>query len=458
MYSIESSNVAVNNFNEYLKFYLFKLQSSLDTVVMELESESELSKIKDVMTAREMLKYKDTIIRFDESLLIQFKVIEYYLNAGAFEAPQVYNAINNIKKSDILSNTARFQNNNIKKAELLDEITKVNNIINGVDVDFDYYVSLLTTSDLQERDKLSLLALKAYESTKMTKKEEVAPSLESIISSVESKEEKVDFSDLETKFKELTDEANKLKNKYYYLFEGKTTSQLSYHFEAVKAYGDKFIDNIKKFSYKEGAMIGCLYYIAKLVEDIKSINTNGNMSDREIYELYLQEMEDVIAATYEIAPYIDEVKDEKEKSSSNVLYFTDTHGRVLFNAFDFDSDDRKSIETLLNKLENGQYDYLKGGIKFSQVNGSITPIFINKSGRMACSYIRLDDNMVLLLTCDTSKEIYDKTLSIEKRNIEYIKKLKEDFGKLSEEDKESMIRQQDELRFNMKLSESEAVL
>ena len=120
MYNIESSNVAVNNFNEYLKFYLFKLQSSLDTVVMELESESDLSKIKEVMTAREMLKYKDTIIRFDESLLIQFKVIEYYLNAGAYEAPQVYDAINKIKNSDILNNTTRFQNNNIKKAELLD--------------------------------------------------------------------------------------------------------------------------------------------------------------------------------------------------------------------------------------------------------------------------------------------------------------------------------------------------
>ena len=114
MYNIESSNVAVNNFNEYLKFYLFKLQSSLDTVVMELESESDLSKIKEVMTAREMLKYKDTIIRFDESLLIQFKVIEYYLNAGAYEAPQVYDAINKIKNSDILNNTTRFQNNNIK--------------------------------------------------------------------------------------------------------------------------------------------------------------------------------------------------------------------------------------------------------------------------------------------------------------------------------------------------------
>ena len=458
MYNIESSNVAVNNFNEYLKFYLFKLQSSLDTVVMELESESDLSKIKEVMTAREMLKYKDTIIRFDESLLIQFKVIEYYLNAGAYEAPQVYDAINKIKKSDILNNTTRFQNNNIKKAELLDEIAKVKNIIDGVEVDFDYYVSLLTSSDLHEQDKLSLLALKAFESTKMTKKEEISPSIESIISSVESKKEKIDFSDLETRFKELTDEANKLKNKYYYLFEGKTTSQLSYHFEAVKAYGDNFVENAKKFSYKEGAMIGCLYYIAKTVEDIKSINTNGNMSDREIYELYLQEMEDVIRVSYEIGSYLDEVTEEKEKSSSNILYFTDTHGRTLFNISDFDSDDRKSIETLLNKLENGQYDYLKGGIKSTQVNGSITPIFINKSGRMACSYIRLDDDIVMLLTCDTLKEIYNKTLSIEKKNIEYIKKLKEDFRKLSEEEKEAMIRQQDELRFNMQLLESEAVL
>ena len=56
------------------------------------------------------------------------------------------------------------------------------------------------------------------------------------------------------------------------------------------------------------------------------------------------------------------------------------------------------------------------------------------------------------------KEIYNKTLSIEKKNIEYIKKLKEDFRKLSEEEKEAMIRQQDELRFNMQLLESEAVL
>ena len=64
----------------------------------------------------------------------------------------------------------------------------------------------------------------------------------------------------------------------------------------------------------------------------------------------------------------------------------------------------------------------------------------------------------MLLTCDTLKEIYNKTLSIEKKNIEYIKKLKEDFRKLSEEEKEAMIRQQDELRFNMQLLESEAVL
>ena len=59
---------------------------------------------------------------------------------------------------------------------------------------------------------------------------------------------------------------------------------------------------------------------------------------------------------------------------------------------------------------------------------------------------------------EVEKEIYNKTLSIEKRNIEYIKKLKEDFRKLSKEEKEAMIRQQDELRFNMQLLESEAVL
>ena len=457
MYSIESSNVAVNNFNEYLKFYLFKLQSSLDTVMMELESESELSKIKDCLTARDILKYKDTIIRLDKDLTTQFKIIEYYLEAGAQEAPQVYDAINCIKKNDILTSTNRTQSNNIKKAELMDEINKVKSVIENKEVDFDYYVSLLSDSDLSEEDKLNLLALKAFESTKYIKKE-TTPSLESIISSVESKEEIVDFSDLLIRFDELTKKANELKNKYYYLFDGKTNSQLSYHFEAVKAYGDDFVQNIKNYSYKEGAMIACLYHIAKSVEDIKSINTNGTVSDRELYELYLNEMEEVIDLAYEVSTYIDEINKEKLDKPSSILYFTDTHGRLLFDSSKFDSDDRKSIETLINKLENGQYDFMKGGIKSSMVNGSITPIYINKSGRIGCSYIRLDDNMVLLLTCDTLKYVYDKTLSIEKRNIEYIKKLKEDFKKMSEEDKLKMIREQDELRFNMALNESEAVL
>lgn len=457
MYSIESSNIAVNNFNEYLKFYLFKLQSSLDTVMMELESESEISKIKECLTARDILKYKDTIIRLDDSLITQFKIIEYYLNGGAPEAPQVYDAINNIKNSEILNSTSRTQSNNVKKAELTDEINRVKNIIENKEVDFDYYISLLNGSDLSESDKLNLLALKAFESTKYIKKD-MSPSLESIISSVESKEENVDFSDLLNRFDELTKKANVLKNKYYYLFDGKTNSQLSYHFEAVKAYGDNFIQNVRNYSYKEGAMIACLYHVAKSVEDIKSINTNGTVSDRELYELYLNEMEEVIDLASEVSAYIDEIDKEKEDKPSSILYFTDTHGRLLFDSSKFDSDDRKSIETLINKLENGQYDFIKGGIKSSMVNGSITPIYINKSGRIGCSYIRLDDNIVLLLTCDTLKYVYDKTLSIEKRNIDYIKKLKEDFKKLSEEEKQQMIREQDELRFNMTLNESEAVL
>lgn len=455
MYNIESSNAAVKNFNDYLKFYLFKLQSSLDAVVMELESETELTKVREVMTAREMLKYKDTVTRLDKSVLKQFEIIKFYLDAGAYEAPQVYNAINAIKRSDILNSANRVQSNNIKKAELLDEINKVKNIIDNKEVDFDYYVSLLNASDLSEEDKLNLLALKAFESTKFVKKE-TTPSLESIISSVETKEETVDFSDLVARFDKLSKQANELKNEFYYLFEGKNASQLSYHFEAVKACGKEFLECIRNYSYKEGAMIACLYCVAKSIEDIKTINTNGTISDRELYEICLNEMEAIITEANNIKTQI--MQSKESQKPSNILYLTDTHGRLLFDMSEFDSDDKKRIEILINKLENGQYDSIKGGIKSSLVNGTITPVLVNKSGNIGCSYIRLDDDMVLLLTCDTLKNIFSETIKIEKKYIDYIKKIKEDFKKLSKEEKMEMIREQDELRFNMTLDESEAVL
>lgn len=455
MYNIESSNAAVKNFNDYLKFYLFKLQSSLDAVVMELESETELTKVREVMTAREMLKYKDTVTRLDKSVLKQFEIIKFYLDAGAYEAPQVYNAINAIKKSDILNSANRVQSNNIKKAELLDEINKVKNIIDNKEVDFDYYVSLLNASDLSEEDKLNLLALKAFESTKFVKKE-TTPSLESIISSVETKEETVDFSDLVARFDKLSKQANELKNEFYYLFEGKNASQLSYHFEAVKACGKEFLECIRNYSYKEGAMIACLYCVAKSIEDVKTINTNGTISDRELYEICLNEMEAIITEANNIKTQI--MQSKESQKPSNILYLTDTHGRLLFDMSEFDSDDKKRIEILINKLENGQYDSIKGGIKSSLVNGTITPVLVNKSGNIGCSYIRLDDDMVLLLTCDTLKNIFSETIKIEKKYIDYIKRIKEDFKKLSKEEKMEMIREQDELRFNMTLDESEAVL
>lgn len=455
MYNIESSNTAVKNFNDYLKFYLFKLQSSLDAVVMELEAETELTKVREVMTAREMLKYKDTVTRLDKSVLKQFEIIKFYLDAGAYEAPQVFNAINAIKRSDILNSANRVQSNNIKKAELLDEINKVKNIIDNKEVDFDYYVSLLNASDLSEEDKLNLLALKAFESTKFVKKE-TTPSLESIISSVETKEETVDFSDLVARFDELSKQANELKNEFYYLFEGKNASQLSYHFEAVKACGEEFLECIRNYSYKEGAMIACLYCVAKSIEDIKTINTNGTISDRELYEICLNEMEAIITEANNIKTQI--MQSKESQKPSNILYLTDTHGRLLFDMSEFDSDDKKRIEILINKLENGQYDSIKGGIKSSLVNGTITPILVNKSGNIACSYVRLDDDMVLLLTCETLKNIFSETIKIEKKYIDYIKRIKEDFKKLSKEEKMEMIREQDELRFNMTLDESEAVL
>lgn len=455
MYNIESSNAAVKNFNDYLKFYLFKLQSSLDAVVMELESETELTKVREVMTAREMLKYKDTVTRLDKSVLKQFEIIKFYLDAGAYEAPQVYNAINAIKRSDILNSANRVQSNNIKKAELLDEINKVKNIIDNKEVDFDYYVSLLNASDLSEEDKLNLLALKAFESTKFVKKE-TTPSLESIISSVETKEETVDFSDLVARFDKLSKQANELKNEFYYLFEGKNASQLSYHFEAVKACGKEFLECIRNYSYKEGAMIACLYCVAKSIEDIKTINTNGTISDRELYEICLNEMEAIITEANNIKTQI--MQSKESQKPSNILYLTDTHGRLLFDMSEFDSDDKKRIEILINKLENGQYDSIKGGIKSSLVNGTITPVLVNKSGNIGCSYIRLDDDMVLLLTCETLKNIFSETIKIEKKYIDYIKRIKEDFKKLSKEEKMEMIREQDELRFNMTLDESEAVL
>ena len=455
MYSIDSSKTAVNNFNEYLKFYLFKLQSSLDTVNMELNSETELSKIKDAMTAREILKYEDTITRLDKTISVQFEIIRFYLNAGAFEAPQVYNAIKTIKSSDILNSTNRFQSNNMRKAELVQEINKIKDVLENKEVDFDYYVSLLNSSNLVEKDKISLLALKAFESTKYIKKDKT-PSFESIISSVESKEKVADFSRLVEKFNKLMENANPLKNKFYYLFEGKNSSQLSYHFEAVKASGNDFIENVKKYSYKEGAMIACLYHIAEIVEDIKTINTNGSESDKELYEIYLDDMEKTISVASEVAVYLEEIN--KEQKPSSILYLTDTHGRVLFDLSEFNSDDRKNIEALIYKLENGQFDYLKSGIKSAMVNGSITPICVNKLGRMCCSYIKLDDDMVLLLTFDTKKEIFDKTLSIEKKYIDYIKRIKEDFKKISEEEKVQMINEQDELRFNLNFNGSEAVL
>ena len=203
-------------------------------------------------------------------------------------------------------------------------------------------------------------------------------------------------------------------------------------------------------------MIACLYCVAKSIEDIKTINTNGTISDRELYEICLNEMEAIITEANNIKTQI--VQSKESQKPSNILYLTDTHGRLLFDMSEFDSDDKKRIEILINKLENGQYDSIKGGIKSSLVNGTITPVLVNKSGNIGCSYIRLDDDMVLLLTCETLKNIYSKTINIEKKYIDYIKRIKEDFKKLSKEEKMEMIREQDELRFNMTLDESEAVL
>lgn len=449
-------------FNEYLEKYLSNLNALLDKIEHELSINDMLSNIRNIENPKEILKHKDMLLELDSNLAESFKVLEIFDNEGILKGPQVQGAINKIKNCKALSNV----NNSeivIRRAEIENNISKIESILCGEIEDYDYYVSLVEESDLSETEKINIFAYYALDSIVPVKKIEDVE--EKNISDTEEiqndTKEEIDVSDSINRFNDLVKKAQSFQNDFYYLIKKRGKNEIKYIFETVNAVSsDKsnlFYEIARNYSDSESVIVGCLYKIGLLIEEINEIDiTNGQKDDKELYDVYLDELSETINVALEKGEELKEIEQLSNGGKHTVLFLLDETGQPLFDMSEFKNYDRDSAARCIEKLEQGIKDYNKGD-KCTIVNGIKERVYVNKQDQMAVSFVTLDKDSVLVLTVDRKDKdrIYNSTINIEKRYRTEIQNWKKVFPTLSQEEKTKLFEEQEELRKQLLVQNSE---
>ena len=426
-----------NKFEDFIHEYMQGLQTQKSLLEKSIRSEKVISAASQDRTIASVLKAKEVLLSLDATLKVDIDMLEFFESNQASLLPQVQGILNKIFTSQVFQNSAKNSLENQKKLQVFEaNILECQKILEGNEYSFPYLTSLLEVSSLTEKEKLQILSKVVYESSPKIEIEQSLPLKKTEVSKTFSVESMLPI------YQELLNKSNLLSHKYYYLLEGKNSSQLEYLKAVVSIVQDHEVSP-EDFQYIEEKMCVCLLEIfdtKKILEEfMKTIPDFKNVSEqtKDSLEYYLECLKDAISQIDALAPRL-KTQDIASQPADNLIFLMNYHNLPMFHLEDFSAEEKNRIANLLRGLLQGKKDYERG-VKHSKLLSEQKldfDVFLNKNGDIAVSYVLLSNMNFLILTFDRKKDIYDASLYLLKKYQEKISSLQSEnfFSLLGEQE------------------------
>ena len=453
MYSNEKVKPSYDKFTAYLKKHIKELKSQLEDYEKKANYSEVISELRDNPSLDMVLKEREFLISLNSSFDSQFKLIDFFVMRNASEAPQVTATIRLILESDEVKNFDTKVSSSFNVSAIREELEQYTSLLNGVNLDIDFLVSVLDKSTLSEKEKLDVLSKNAFdriptkkldESLKEEKDKAIEEEMAKKINETSS-EEMTDITKLNDRFMISMPAIEDIKKTYRYLVKNKTEKQLAYAKSMFKIFdvGELSIEDTANYANE---IIMSLYLeIMSYSEEISGLIEKASdgklpIGETQYLELFITDIEGYIMQfsslikTKEMEEKKEETKTEEDKK---LLFLADGRGKCTLDFTGFKSTE---VETLFDKCRRSikRKEYRLGpGTNFS--------VLMNNVSKTACSYVSLSDQFNLVIDVSHIGEAHDRAIGIATKNQGVIN----DYIELVSKNPDEAYSDQEEIRRNI---------
>lgn len=453
MYSNEKVKPSYDKFTAYLKKHIKELKSQLEDYENKANYSEVISELRDNPSLDMVLKEKNFLISLNPSFDSQFKLIDFFVMRNASDAPQVSATIRSILESDEVKNFDTKVSSSFNVSAIREELEQYTSLLNGVNLDIDFLVSVLDKSTLSEKEKLDVLSKNAFdriptkkldESLKEEKDKAIEEEMTKKINETSS-EEMTDITKLNDRFMISMPVIEDIKKTYRYLVKNKTEKQLTYAKSIFKIFDAGELSIEDAANYANEIIISLYLGIVSYSDEVKDLIEKASdgklpIEDSQYLELCITDIEGYIMQFSNLVK-LKEIEDKKEETKTEedkkLLFLADGRGKCTLDFTGFKSTE---VETLFDKCRRSikRKEYRLGpGTNFS--------VLMNNVSKTACSYVSLSDQFNLVIDVSHIGEAHDRAIGIATKNQAIIN----DYIELANKNPDEVYSEQEEIRRNI---------
>lgn len=453
MYSNDKVKPSYEKFTAYLKKHIKELKSQLDDYERKANYGEVINELRNNPSLDMVLKERASLISLNPSFDSQFKLIDFFVMRNASDAPQVTSTIRTILESEEVKNFDTKVSSSFNVSAIREELEQYTSLLNGVNLDIDFLVSVLDKSTLSEKEKLDVLSKNAFDRIPVKKldeslKEEKDKAIEEemvLKVNESSEEEMVDIHKLNDRFMISMPVIEDIRKTFNYLVKNKNEKQLTYAKSMFKLFDLGQLSPDEAINYANEIVLSLYLEIMSYSDEIKGLiekASDGKLSlgDYQYLEMCIEDEENYLMQFSSLAKMREEEKKKEEvktEEEKKLIFLVDGRGKCLL---DFNGFNSSEVETLLDKCKRGlrRKEYRLGpGTNFS--------VIMNNVSKTACSYVSLSDQFNLVIDVSHIGEAHDRAIGIATRNQDTIN----DYIELANKDPEEIYSEQESIRRNI---------
>lgn len=400
MYIEDKVKPSYDKFISYLENHINEKQKELEEYELKKGYKEIIDNLIKNPNLEDVLAHRDFLMSLNNSLDTYFKLIDFFLSRNASNAPQVSIAIRSIIECDDVKNYEINISSNFNPRVIKEEIEQYKSLLNGINYDIDFLVSILDKSPLTENEKLDVLSKNAFDrimqkkikdSVLDEKNNALEESMNQTINEPEI-EDMVDISKLKSRYMISYSAVDNIKRMYNYLTKNKTDKQIMYAKSMYKLYDLNEFTQEDINNYLPEIMTSLFLGICENDDEINKLLSKERhekilRSDAEILTLYLEELEGYIIQFSNLSVLTKEKNDEEIIDKRRNLYLTDESGKCLI---EFDGYNKQEMATLLEKISKK----LKRKDYKTQTDRIVSMSNVSK---LACIYITINNKYNLVI-------------------------------------------------------------
>lgn len=412
MYDVESGKLLYEGFIRKLKTSVKGLKEEIATSSKNKPLFEALAKYSQTGDVSLLYPYKESSLLSSE-VRDAIRKLEFLQRHNITSAPQYVDAKGKIDGCEETKTAPkRIQQINVRVENAQRKIEINEKAISG-EADSVQLGVAIKSIGLSPADQIEVLKFLIHEECQKesTKKSQIADK--------QMEDRSTAVAELKDEINATIEELSKFISDNYHYIDGQSREQL--RLKSMVAFamqddkGEVDVTQIKDAKeYLQVLLISLFDEKANLTDTVNEELANSS-SDEELALIrgINDDVKKKLGLGYELVTAVEETNKEKEEAEpSNIVILNDAEGKPVVDIESFEGNVWKSVDYIVKKLEKGQYDYAKG-LKHSRLLTDDSrikdTIYVNRKDGIACSYIRLTDDMVLVLACDSVRNIYDKS-------------------------------------------------